>query len=208
MQSLQHGAMIYSFNLQFIHHTEGPMFPTFDDVVRFHGHSCPGLAIGYRMVCAALVTLQALRSADEEIVAIVENNACGVDAVQYVAGCTFGKGNLVFRDYGKHAYTLYSRTTSKGVRVTFNGRGVPDGLREDRAAFAQWVLRAPEEALLSLHEVLVDEPEPARIHRSIACGQCGEMVMETRLKQIDGKAICIPCAQRHSAVKIIHFPAE
>ena len=128
------------------------MLPTFDDVVRFHGHMCPGLAIGYRMACAAMLVLNAAHSDDEAIVAIVENNACGVDALQCVTGCTFGKGNLIFRDYGKHVYTLYSRTTSRGVRVAFHGRGIPEGLREDKAAFAQWVLEAPVDALLSLEE--------------------------------------------------------
>jgi len=57
------------------------------------------------------------RAEDEELVAITENNACGVDALQYISGCTFGKGNLIFKDYGKQAYTLYSRKTGQGVRV-------------------------------------------------------------------------------------------
>jgi formylmethanofuran dehydrogenase subunit E len=175
------------------------MLPTFDEVVRFHGHICPGLAIGYRMACAAMGVLNASHSDDEATVAIVENSACGVDALQCVTGCTFGKGNLIFRDYGKHVYTLYSRTTSRGVRVAYHGRGVPDGLREDKAAFARWVLEAPVEALLSLEEKLMKEPEPAQIHRSIACAQCGEMVMETRLKQMKGKVICIPCAEQLGA---------
>ena len=80
----------------------------YKDIVRFHGHSCPGLAIGYRMACAGMEALHAIRSEDEEIVAVVENNACGVDALQCVTGCTFGKGNLVFRDHGKQVYTLYA----------------------------------------------------------------------------------------------------
>jgi formylmethanofuran dehydrogenase subunit E len=170
------------------------MFAAFDEVVNFHGHSCPGLAIGYRMTCAALEALQALRSADEEIVAIVENNACGVDAVQYVAGCTFGKGNLVFRDWGKHVYTLYSRTAGAGVRVSFHGRGIPEGMRDDRQAFTRWVLAAPREALLAISEVVIDEPEPARVHRSESCAVCGESVMETRLRDIGGRLVCIPCS--------------
>ena len=167
----------------------------FDEAVKFHGHVCPGLAIGYRMACAGMEVLHAVHSADEAVVAIVENNACGVDALQCVTGCTFGKGNLVFRDFGKHVYTLYSRTTSRGVRVVFHGRGIPEGLREDRTAFTQWLLEAPQEALLSIEDMLIDEPEPAHIHRSIACALCGESVMETRLSQVDGKAVCIPCSQ-------------
>ena len=175
------------------------MLATFDETVRFHGHSCPGLAIGYRMTCAALAALQALRSTDEEIVAIVENNACGVDAVQFVAGCTFGKGNLVFRDWGKHVYTLYSRKTGAGVRVSFHGRGIPEGMRDDRLAFTRWVLAAPVDALLAIAEVVIAEPEPARIHRSEICAVCGEAVMETRLREIGGRQVCIPCASKSTA---------
>jgi len=94
---------------------------TYTEIVKFHGHECPGLAIGYRMASAALEELRSTRAEDEEIVAIVENDACGVDALQCVTGCTFGKGNLLFRDYGKQVYTLYSRSTGSGVRVVFHG---------------------------------------------------------------------------------------
>jgi formylmethanofuran dehydrogenase subunit E len=81
----------------------------YEELIAFHGHSCPGLAIGYRMTKAALFFLGVKRAYDEELVAIVENDACGVDAVQYLSGCTFGKGNLVFKDYGKRVYTFFSR---------------------------------------------------------------------------------------------------
>ncbi len=115
------------------------------DIVSFHGHECPGLAVGYRMARAAMDELAPARSEDEELVAIVENNACGVDALQCVTGCTFGKGNLVFRDYGKQVYTLYSRARGEAVRVLFHGQGAPEGLGEDRAARAKWILTAPAE---------------------------------------------------------------
>jgi formylmethanofuran dehydrogenase subunit E len=167
----------------------------FDQVVRFHGHTCPGLAIGYRMATAAMQALSSLRSEDEEIVAIVESDSCGADAVQYVTGCTFGKGNLVFRDYGKLAYTLYSRAARRGVRVTFNRGAVPDGMRDDREAFIRWVLKAPAAAILKLQEVTVDEPDTAKIHRSLPCAACGEFVMETRLQPVAGRRLCIPCAR-------------
>ena len=48
---------------------------TYEEIIRFHGHACPGLAIGYRMSTAAMDELDSIRSEDEEIVAIVENNS-------------------------------------------------------------------------------------------------------------------------------------
>ena len=169
---------------------------TYPEIVAFHGHSCPGLAMGYRMATAAMQALSEIRAEDEQLVAIVENDACGVDALQCVTGCTFGKGNLLFRDYGKQAYTLYSRASRQGVRVVFHGQDLPAHVRGDRGAFAKWVRQAPADAMLSVTAVRVDEPEPARIHASAECADCGESVMETRLRDVAGKALCIPCAQR------------
>lgn len=171
------------------------MDPTYNDLIAFHGHSCPGLAIGYRMSKAAMAFLSDSRAKDEEIVAIVENNACGVDALQCLSGCTFGKGNFIFKDYGKHAYTLYSRNSGKGVRVVFNARSIPQNLRDDKDQFIDWLLTAQEEDILSLKEVRIDEPEPAGIMNSVTCEFCGEGVMETRIRKINGRQACIPCAK-------------
>ncbi len=167
-------------------------------MVAFHGHECPGLTIGYRMACTAMRALNADRSSDEELVAIVENNACGVDALQCVSGCTFGKGNLIFRDYGKQVYTLYSRGSKMAVRVVFHGKGIPEQLRDDRSVRARFILGAPEDDLLAWAEAVIDEPEAAGIAKPTACAICGEYVMETRLCQMDGSLICIPCAEKHS----------
>ena len=83
----------------------------------------------------------------------------------------------------------------------FHGKGVPEETRKDREAFARWVLDAPMDALLSIAEVIVDEPEPARVHNSLKCAICGESVMETRTRQIDGRAVCIPCAEERQQGK-------
>lgn len=95
-----------------------------EKAVEFHGHSCPGLASGYRAAKAALRALGVGgRAADEELIAIAETDSCGVDAVQVVTGCTAGKGNLFFRDYGKHAYTIGRRSDGRAVRVVVKDLG-------------------------------------------------------------------------------------
>ena len=94
------------------------------------------------MATAAMETLESFRAEDEELVAIVENDACGVDALQCVTGCTFGKGNLLFHDYGKHVYTIYSRSSRLGVCVHFHGNQITEGLYEDRIALTNWLMSA------------------------------------------------------------------
>ena len=93
----------------------------FREAVRFHGHLCPGLAIGYVAAKVAAQLLGIGTSEDEEIVALVENNSCAVDAIQVMLGCTFGKGNLIFRDWGKQVFTFMDRRTNRAVRVSFTG---------------------------------------------------------------------------------------
>ncbi len=183
------------------------------EVIQFHGHLCPGLALGYRVAKAALRELGAGRPQDEDIVAIVENDSCAVDAIQFITGCTFGKGNLVFRDYGKHVYTFFDRRTGSGFRISEDYRGFEDdtrfpGLRKRREAgedvsreFSEYkmekaaaILRAGEEDILRITRLDAAPPEKARIHGSIRCSRCGEKVMETRGRVKNGKIVCIPCS--------------
>ncbi len=173
------------------------MLIDYDKMIAFHGHSCPGLAMGYRMTVAAMNFLAQYRSEDEELVAITENNACGVDALQFISGCTFGKGNLIFKDYGKQVYTFYARKTGQGVRVVLNQAAIPAAIRADRPVFIKWLLEVNEDEIVSLQPVTINEPEKARVMISIVCEDCGEAVMETRICSQQGKNICIPCSKKN-----------
>ena len=69
--------------------------------IEFHGHSCGGLMIGYKAALYVKELMQIDFSKDEELVCVTENDACGVDAIQVILGCSIGKGNLLFRMRGK-----------------------------------------------------------------------------------------------------------
>lgn len=69
-------------------------------------------------------------AADEELVCVTENDACGVDAVQVITGCTMGKGNLLYRGTGKMAFSFYCRNSGKSVRLCL--KALPDMEREER----------------------------------------------------------------------------
>lgn len=169
----------------------GQGLPDYREIIRFHGHECPGLAIGYRLILAAMDALGTGHALDEELVAVVENDACGVDALQIVSGCTFGKGNLIFLDHGKQAYTIFSRSSGRSVRVLFHGRGMPAELVSERMARAAWILAAGQEEIISVGPAALPLPEVARIRQSLDCKVCGEPVMEDRLLQ----GGCIPCSR-------------
>ncbi len=185
------------------------------DTIQFHGHLCPGLALGYRVAKAALRELRADRPHDEELVAVVENDSCAADAIQFITGCTFGKGNLVFRDYGKHVYTFFNRGTGSGVRISEDFRGFEGDQRyedlkkreksgedvtRERQAYmmekAAAILKADEKELFTIQPVLSLPPEEAKIRTSVRCAVCGEKLMESRGRVKNGKIVCIPCFEK------------
>jgi len=172
--------------------------PDFMDAAAFHGHICPGLSIGYRAAKAALAVLKVGRARDEEFIAIVENDACGADAVQHVTGCTFGKGNLFFLDHGKQVFTLARRGDEQAVRVSLRAKA--DGKRRrrrpDPMRRALEILNAPTRELFKVSKVKLELPPPAKIRESRLCERCGEAVMVTRLAEVRGKMVCIPCAEK------------
>ena len=183
--------------------------------IEFHGHTCPGIAIGFRAAKAALERLEEQRASDEELVTIVETDACGADAVQVLTGCTFGKGNFIYRDYGKQAFTFFSRNTGKGVRVVLQpgvlgsndrhqelidkiraGRADAGDQEEFKKLHAQRtraVLGKPLDQLFSIQNVQVPIPEKAKMMPSKICDRCGEPVMSSRLSEVGGQWICRGC---------------
>lgn len=97
----------------------------FQKCVNFHGHICPGVAIGFQAARILMERLGVRRAPDEELVATAETDACGADAIQVMTGCTFGKGNFIFKDYGKHAFSLADRKKGKTVRVCLRPAALP-----------------------------------------------------------------------------------
>jgi formylmethanofuran dehydrogenase subunit E len=79
-------------------------------VVEFHGHLGPFLVLGLK---AGLLANSLLGKDYFKTIAIVMTdpsppNSCFVDGVQFVTGCTMGKGNIKLRK-GKDVSVLFSK---------------------------------------------------------------------------------------------------
>jgi len=188
----------------------------FQSCVRFHGHICPGLSLGYRAAKAAMTRLAENRAEDEEVVAVLETDACFADAVQVLTGCTFGKGNFIYKDFGKMAVTLFSRKSGRGIRVSmrngiFNPNDEHSALlkkvmqneadEHERQRFNQLhlvrsgdILQMDEDRLFKTKELDVSLPPNAHMAPSQPCDQCNEPTMATKLVQHGGRYLCRACA--------------
>ncbi|MBW1735238.1 MAG: formylmethanofuran dehydrogenase [Deltaproteobacteria bacterium] len=186
--------------------------------VEFHGHICPGLAIGYRAAKEGLERLHETRARDEELVAIVENDACGVDAVQVLTGCTFGKGNFIYKDHGKQVFTFLGRRSKKGVRLAKRADvsrpnrerdELYKKIRDDTASPKEQkrfqelhlqrtreILDRPADELFSVRFVDLALPPKAVIEPPIPCDGCGEPTMASRLTEENGRKVCGDCQEK------------
>ena len=188
--------------------------PPLELAIQFHGHICPGLLMGIRVAEFAQKHLGISQDVDEELLAVVETNSCGVDAIQSILGCTFGKGNLIFKDYGKNVYTIASREQKRTVRIAqkysdrkssesirYRELGNKDHLTEAEEAekedllviISENLMSVPFEELFSWQDVDFVFTEKAQIHATIQCAVCGEGVMDIRATDTAQGLICPAC---------------
>ena len=126
--------------------------------VAFHGHSCGGLTIGYKAALYAMDLLDIEFADNEQVVCISENDACGVDAIQVMLGCSIGKGNLLFHMTGKQPNGVlangniinYSEKELRRVDFSFS---IAYDADFDKA-------RSVIEDILKSHNLVLDDPEP------------------------------------------------
>ena len=161
---------------------------TWQDCVAFHGHECGGLTIGYKASLYAIDLLRLEFSDDEQVVCITENDACGVDAIQVMLGCSVGKGNLLFHICGKSAYSFYNRKTGKSVRLVLKPAGIS---REESYAYYQAC--KPEDMFL-VKETTLPLPERAKLFESFICDCCGETTGSKWLCKVGDKKLCLDCS--------------
>jgi len=184
-----------------------------------HGHFCPFLALGVKAAVQAVNELGISSSGMEEVIAIVETNNCFSDGVQFVTGCSFGNNALIYRDYGKTAFTLAKRN-GEAVRVSVKDisklleEREPEAQRlfqkvviarkgtneEQRRLRGNWrrigftMLDTPDGELFDVKRTTAQVPAYSRIFASVKCSICGENVMEPKTRVQNGQPVCIPCS--------------
>ncbi|HWP58602.1 MAG TPA: molybdopterin-guanine dinucleotide biosynthesis protein B [Candidatus Acidoferrales bacterium] len=171
-----------------------------------HGHLCAGQVLGVRMAMAGCreVGIDEPKGC-KKLIVYVEIDRCATDAIQAVTGCSLGKRTLKFLDYGKMAATFINIQSQQAVRVIARDDArdhvvsyvATDSLnRREAEKIAYGVM--PEELLFRFQPVRIQidaQDMPGARGSRVPCGECGEGINFKREVTIDGKALCIPCAQ-------------
>ncbi|MCF7890988.1 tRNA (N6-threonylcarbamoyladenosine(37)-N6)-methyltransferase TrmO [Candidatus Bipolaricaulota bacterium] len=186
---------------------------------RLHGHFCPYLSLGVVAAQYAVSELENVEPDMEDGVGIVETNSCFSDGIQYVTGCTFGNNALVYRDYGKTAFTLAYRD-GPGIRLYFSEEDFleeeyPEARElfekvveeqngteeEERQLKEKWrevgfdlVTRSAKD-LFDIDRIdSPDLPDYAPIYEDEYCEGCGEKFMAPKGIEKNGRSLCRDCA--------------
>ena len=180
-----------------------------DKAVAFHGELCPGLATGIQAARLALREIGA-HARDHRVIAVAETDMCGVDAIQALTGCTVGNRNLITLDYGKLAFQFFA----DGRAVRINGRHPwsteyqaarmrnigGQATAAQKAEFERLhraevdrIMSTPPEELFDVSEFPAARPLTSTVDPWLVCADCGEEVMETRIRHLGGRQVCIPC---------------
>jgi len=185
-----------------------------------HGHHCVGSVMG---VIAGHYAMKALdvkeNTGMEHVIAVVETNNCFSDGIQMVTGCSFGNNSMVYRDYGKTAFSLVKRS-GEGVRLSTRpdlGDLLKDKDPETQRLYKEIVnqrdatpeeeermmelnrrhcfnvLEIPAEKIFKIENVKVELPSYSRILESRVCPVCGEKYMETKGVERGGQHLCLGC---------------
>lgn len=192
----------------------------FDLGLKFHGHKCPAMPLGLRAGAAAMNALGVARSQDKELMLVAETGddhaaGCFTDGLMTITGCTYGKSNVRKTYFGKMAFTLVDTRRGKAVRVqlkpAFFGKmlnspfvqqrkqgvlpqDVPAGITDP---LVDGVMTRAEAEFLDIGPVVDFAFTRAKgIFDTDLCQACGERVFVHKLREVNGRKLCIPCAER------------
>lgn len=89
-----------------------------EQVIEFHGHSCPEIALGYRVAQIATRELGIRPTPNSELLIVASTHSCALDAFQVLNQVTYGRGNLIVKEMNSHAYHFQYSDTSEGVQIS------------------------------------------------------------------------------------------
>lgn len=187
-----------------------------EQAVEFHGHICPGLAVGYK---ASIYGLKLLDLEGKNIsnthYAVVENDVCGLDGVQIVTGCTIGNDSLIINNLGKKAFSFVDKKTGSGVRLVLNvplwgdykqaihlhhqvKNGIATG--DEKAEFirvreqrGRELLEYANDLMFTWENTNINIPSKPRLHEFVRCEICQEEAMLPWIKLKNGLKVCSKC---------------
>lgn len=91
-----------------------------EQVIEFHGHTCPEIALGFRVAQIAIRELEIQPSSDPQLMVTAYTHSCAIDAFQVLNHATYGRGNLIVHEKKQHIYHFQYSGKSEGLQISIN----------------------------------------------------------------------------------------
>lgn len=176
-----------------------------EQVIDFHGHTCPGIAIGFRIAQIAQRELGIRPAPDAELLVTAETYSCALDAFQVLNKATIGRGSLKVDEKGKHVYTFHYTGTENILRISVKGEileniTLPESFTSPRQKQnwslekVQYILSSSEDDFCKIQKNsgTIEKPSQAKIWGT--CSNCGEAVKRDYAKVEGDRLLCASCA--------------
>ena len=136
-----------------------------EQVIDFHGHTCPGIAIGYRVATLAQREMGIRPTSDSELLVKAETHSCAVDAFQIINKATIGRRALMIEDTNQPTYWFHFTGTQEILKITVNSTLLaqlaashtenlsPREMQNKNLEIIQLILTTPENEFCSLERV-------------------------------------------------------
>jgi len=89
-----------------------------EQVIDFHGHTCPEIALGYRVAQIAKRELGFCPEPENSIIITAYTHSCALDAFQIINQATYGRGNLIVEEKKQHVYHFQKIGTLEELQIS------------------------------------------------------------------------------------------
>lgn len=129
---------------------------TYLEAVRFHGHTGPFLALGYKAGKYAMEKLKPQKMLDIECsVKTIKRKpfVCIIDGIQCVTHCTYGKGNIKIEGISDERVGITFRCKGREIMLTLKPHILKRVLEaEDLKKEVEWINKEPLESLFEIEK--------------------------------------------------------
>ncbi|MDQ7093996.1 formylmethanofuran dehydrogenase subunit E family protein [Desulfosporosinus sp. PR] len=89
-----------------------------EQVIDFHGHTCPQISLGYRVAQIAMRELGIRPTPGTELMVTAQTHSCALDAFQVLNHATYGRGSLIVNEKKLHRYLFEYSGTPVRVEIS------------------------------------------------------------------------------------------
>ena len=120
-----------------------------EKTIEFHGHTCPGIAMGFK-ICEGVIKKMGINPQVDELICVSENNTCPADAVRFILNCTEENNRLDYRPSDDLAFSFFNKSNGEKLKVKLNKINKDPNMTKDE--FINYILDADIDDILVFSE--------------------------------------------------------